>query len=121
MVVHNSKMNPKTLEELEMTDFETEEKIDEKHYMIIEHPEDGNFVRINTDNYTNKIREVQRERYSPENKEVRKLERAGEDASYNIYIVTSNGRHPSLPLSEDMLKKAFPKTFEYFNEMHFLN
>ena len=112
-------MNSKRLEDFETSkfDFETGEIIDEKHYMIIQDlGKNGLYAQINTSTYNSRVREVQKERYAPENKALSKLERAGEDASYKIYILTPLGKHPSFPLSQDMLKKGFPEVFKYFNE-----
>lgn len=106
-------MIPKTLEELEMTDFETGKKIDGNHYMIIQDPEKEElFTRVNTKTYTREVREVLMERSSSG---LGDLERAGENKRYLLCVANKNGRSPMGTISKDMLEKGFPETFKYFN------
>jgi hypothetical protein len=100
---------------------ETEDQLEENYFLIQDSENEEIVACINRDTYNQKVREVQRERYAPKVKEASKLEMAGANYRYNIYLVSNSKRVPIVRLSEDMIEKGFPKIFEYFKGMNLLN
>ncbi len=107
------------LEDFEMTkvDFETGEKIDERHYVLIQDNENGElFASINTGTYNKRAREVLAERYSSG-----PFHLSNKCCRYNVFVANESKKSPIGDISREMLEKGFPKVVEFFNESKFFN
>ncbi len=100
----------------ELTDFETGEKILEWHYIVIQnHENEEIFAMINTGTYNKRARKVLTERYSSGPFHLR------ENCTYDVYSIKGSKKNLIGTVSKDMIEKGFPRIFEYFRGMRLPN